>query len=86
MRFVVRVKIKLKESILDPQGQAVKGGLTALGYNNVIDVQIGKYLELLMEGLNDQAEVKKQVDEMCQRLLANPVIEDYTFRVEEMEG
>ena len=86
MRFVVRVKIKLKESILDPQGQAVKGGLTALGYNNVIDVQIGKYLELLMEGLNNQAEVKKQVDEMCQRLLANPVIEDYTFRVEEMEG
>lgn len=82
MQFVVRIEIKLKESILDPQGQAVKDGLTALGYQNVVDVHVGKYLELVIEGIKEQGEVERQVEEMCQKLLANPVIEDYSFLVE----
>lgn len=86
MQFVVRIEIKLKESILDPQGQAVKGGLTSLGYKNVVDVHVGKYLELVIEGSKEQDEVERQVVEMCQRLLANPVIEDYSFQVESAGG
>lgn len=85
MSWKVRIEIMLKKSILDPQGQAVKGGLTALGYDNVKDVHVGKYMELSIEGPVSKRDVEKQVDEMCQRLLANPVIEDYTFQIE-MEG
>jgi len=83
---MARVEIKLKESILDPQGQAVKGGLNALGYKNVNDVHVGKYMELVIEGVEKRDDVVSQVDEMCQRLLANPVIEEYIFQIEEMEG
>lgn len=86
MKWMARVEIKLKESILDPQGQAVKGGLNALGYKNVSDVHVGKYMELVIEGVEKRDDVVSQVDEMCQRLLANPVIEDYIFQIEEMEG
>jgi phosphoribosylformylglycinamidine synthase len=86
MKWMARVEIKLKESILDPQGQAVKGGLNALGYKNVNDVHVGKYMELVIEGVEKRDDIVSQVDEMCQRLLANPVIEDYIFQIEEMEG
>ncbi|ADL13797.1 phosphoribosylformylglycinamidine synthase subunit PurS [Acetohalobium arabaticum] len=86
MDWKVEIKILLKESILDPQGQAVEGGLEKLDYNNVSEVQVGKHIELELEDLPSKEEASKQVDEMCQRLLANPVIEDYTFEIEELEG
>jgi phosphoribosylformylglycinamidine synthase subunit PurS len=84
MKWKVRIEIMLKKSILDPQGQAVKGGLTALGYRNVLDVHVGKYMELLIDEDKDRELVSKQVDEMCQRLLANPVIEDYIYQIEDV--
>ncbi len=84
MEWLVKINIQLKESILDPQGQAVQAGLNALGYDNVIDLNVGKYMELKISDLKNEEEVKEQVDEMCQRLLANPVIEDYRFNIEEM--
>lgn len=84
MEWLVKINIQLKESILDPQGQAVQAGLKALGYENVSDLNVGKYMELKLSDLNTKEEVKAQVDEMCQRLLANPVIEDYRFNIEEM--
>ena len=80
MNWKVNIEIKLKNGILDPQGQAVKEGLDALGYKNVNDVHVGKYIELFMEGEKEE-EVKNQVNIMCKRLLANPVIEDYTFQI-----
>ncbi len=86
MKWKVQIKTMLKKSIVDPQGQAVKGGLDALGYTNINEVHVGKYLELIIDGTDMLEEVEEQVDEMCQRLLANPVIEDYTFQVEEVEG
>jgi len=85
MKWEVKVETKLKESILDPQGQAVSSGLEALGYKNVSDVHVGKYMELTVEDIDNKKEVQKQVDEMCQRLLANPVIEDYDFQIAEVE-
>ncbi|SDC44663.1 MULTISPECIES: phosphoribosylformylglycinamidine synthase subunit PurS [unclassified Candidatus Frackibacter] len=86
MNWKVEIKTMLKKSILDPQGQAVESGLDALGYKNVSDVNVGKHMELVVEDVESKAEVESQIEEMCERLLANPVIEDYTFQVEEMEG
>lgn len=85
MNWMVKVETKLKESILDPQGEAVEKGLDALGYENVEDVHVGKYLELTVEGVANKSEVEQQVTEMCERLLANPVIEDYQFQIEKAE-
>jgi len=85
MKWTVKIEIKLKESILDPQGQAVKNGLQALGYSNVDDVHVGKYMELVIEDNRDKEGVAGQVEEMCQRLLANPVIEEYVYQLEEVK-
>lgn len=84
MDWLVKVTIQLKESILDPQGQAVKTGLEALGYKNIAGLQVGKYIELTVSDQKKKQEVKTQVEEMCQRLLANPVIEDYNYEIEEL--
>lgn len=72
------IKVLLKKSVLDPQGQAVEKSLASLGYENVSKVRIGKYLEVTVEG-GDRAAAEAQVREMCERLLTNTVIEDYTF-------
>jgi phosphoribosylformylglycinamidine synthase subunit PurS len=80
--FKVKVYITLRESVLDPQGNAVKGSLHSLNYNEVNDVRIGKYLELTLE--KSDRNVDELVKEMCEKLLANTVIEDYTYVVEEV--
>ncbi|MDE5415190.1 MULTISPECIES: phosphoribosylformylglycinamidine synthase subunit PurS [Alkalihalobacterium] len=79
--YKVKVFVTLKESVLDPQGTAVKGSLHALTYNEVEDVRIGKYMELLIE--KSEQDIDARVKEMCEKLLANTVIEDYRFEVEE---
>ncbi|MCE4049931.1 MULTISPECIES: phosphoribosylformylglycinamidine synthase subunit PurS [Bacillaceae] len=80
--FKVKVYITLRESVLDPQGNAVKGSLHSLNYQEVNDVRIGKYLELTLE--KSDRNVDELVKEMCEKLLANTVIEDYTYEVEEV--
>ncbi len=65
-----RVLIRPKEGILDPQGQAVERALPALGFEGVTDVRVGRMVEL-------QVESAEGIDQMCERLLANPLIEDY---------
>ena len=78
----VKVFVSLKEGVLDPQGKAVERSLHALGYQEVQAVRMGKYLEFELNGLSrEDAEVR--VREMCQKLLANPVIEDYRFELQE---
>lgn len=76
----VKVFITLKESVLDPQGQAVMQSLHNMDYPNVKDVRIGKYIEL---ELADTADVAAEVDEICDKLLANTVIENYRYEIEE---
>jgi len=76
------IKVLLKKSVLDPQGQAVQKALHALGYKNVPDVRVGKYMEVTVDGA-DRDGAAAQVREMCERLLANMVIEDYTFDLTE---
>ncbi|MFD2655900.1 MULTISPECIES: phosphoribosylformylglycinamidine synthase subunit PurS [Gracilibacillus] len=77
---LVKVHITLKEGVLDPQGKAVQGSLNTLGYDNVKEVRVGKYLELTV---NDDANIEAEIEEMCNKLLANPVIENYKYTVEE---
>ncbi len=84
MKWKTKIEIKLKESILDPQGQAVEDGLQSLGYQNVSKLSIGKYLELEIETEQGKDAVAEQVTEMCERLLANPVIEEYSFDISEV--
>ena len=72
-----RVYVTLKAGVLDPQGKAVQQALGTLGYSEVREVRLGKYLEL---SLDDGSEAR--VREMCEKLLANPVIEDYRIEME----
>ncbi|TCP24100.1 phosphoribosylformylglycinamidine synthase [Scopulibacillus darangshiensis] len=76
----VKVYITLRESVLDPQGQAVKDSLHNMEYKNVQDVRIGKFIEL---ELDDTADIDTQIKEMCEKLLANTVIENYRYEIEE---
>lgn len=77
----VKIYVTLRESVLDPQGSAVMGSLHKMGYSEVEDVRIGKYLELLVA--DSERDIDALVNELCHRLLANTVIEDYRFEVEE---
>ena len=77
----VVVDVMLKPEILDPQGKAVFGALPRLGFQGVSDVRQGKRFELQVDGEVDEARLA-QVHEMASTLLANPVIEDFTVRVE----
>ncbi|MBY0122244.1 phosphoribosylformylglycinamidine synthase subunit PurS [Bacillus sp. S/N-304-OC-R1] len=79
--YKVKVFVTLRESVLDPQGTAVKNSLHTMNYSEVSDVRIGKYMELGI-GKSDRP-VEEIVKEMCERLLANVVIEDYRFEIEE---
>lgn len=77
-----RVYVTLKRGVLDPQGKAVCASLHQLGYREVTDVRIGKYMEVTLGGLPRQ-EAEKRLQLMCDKLLANPVIEDYRFEFQE---
>ncbi|MEO7003346.1 MAG: phosphoribosylformylglycinamidine synthase subunit PurS [Ktedonobacterales bacterium] len=78
--WLARIHVMLKQAVLDPQGEAVLHGLHQLGYNAVSQVRVGKYLEVTLAAAN-QAEAEAAVRQMCDRLLANPVIERYDYEV-----
>ncbi|WP_026478912.1 phosphoribosylformylglycinamidine synthase subunit PurS [Alkaliphilus transvaalensis] len=76
-----KVYVTLKKSIADPQGTAIQGALKKIGYPNIEEVRIGKLIELDL-GEVSQETAAQQVKEMCEKLLANTVIEDYRFELE----
>ena len=78
----VKIFVSLKTGVLDPQGKAIERSLHTLGYNEVQDVRMGKYLEIEMADTS-RAAAEQRVREMCDKLLANPVIEDYRFEIEQ---
>ncbi|RUL49304.1 phosphoribosylformylglycinamidine synthase subunit PurS [Lysinibacillus antri] len=77
----VKIYVTLRESVLDPQGSAVQGSLAKMGYNEVSDVRIGKYLEVQIA--DTDRDIDALVKEMCEKLLTNTVIEDYRYEIEE---
>ena len=78
----VRVTVLVKKGVLDPQGKTILGSLHQLGYKEVTDVKAGKILELTLPKMG-KAQLEKKVKEMCDRLLANTIIEDYEIEVGE---
>ena len=78
----VRLSVTLKKGVLDPQGKAVISSLHRLGFNEVDDVRVGKYLELSLQE-KDRTKASSRIDEMCKKLLANPVIEDARYEFTE---
>ena len=83
MTFSFEVLVSLKPGLADPAGKAVMSALPALGWSNVAEVHVGKHIALAVDAPDEDA-ARAQVEEMAQRLLANPVIEDY--RILETEG
>jgi len=81
MQFRVLVEASPKEGIADPQGTTIKEHLPVLGWSNVGDVRVGKAIRLTLEAV-DADEARRQVDDMCRRFLANPVLEDWKVTVE----
>lgn len=79
MIFGAHLVVTLKPVVNDPQGLVVKSGLHQLGFDGVGDVRVGKYIELTLDA-HDEATAREQLTEMCERLLRNPVIEDYQIK------
>jgi phosphoribosylformylglycinamidine synthase len=79
--YLAKVYITLKPTVNDPQGLTIKGALHNLGFSSVEDVRAGKYIEVKIAE-KDIAAARRQVEEMCRKLLANPVIENYRFELE----
>ncbi|GGH09845.1 phosphoribosylformylglycinamidine synthase subunit PurS [Paenibacillus segetis] len=75
------VYVTIKQSVLDPQGVAVQGALHSMGFEEVQSVRIGKYMELQLD-TSDRNEAEARVKDMCEKLLANTVVEDYRFELE----
>lgn len=78
--FEVLVEVQLRDGIADPEGLTIERALPALGFRGVSDVRVGKSLRFMVEA-PDVAEAQKQVEAMCERFLANPVIEDVVIAV-----
>jgi len=78
------VTIELKPSVLDPQGKAIQHSLSSLGFTGVEDVRVGKLFKIVLaDGGQSRADVESQVRQMCERLLANTVIENFSYTLEE---
>ena len=78
--YLAKIKITLRKSILDPQGKAVEHSLKSLGYGEIVDTRIGKYIELKINA-NSEEEANDIADKACEKLLANLVMEDYEFEI-----
>ena len=79
--FLARVYVTLKPTVNDPQGLTIADGLRSLGFSEVEDVRAGKYIEIKLTAA-DEAAARTELDSMCDKLLANPVIESYRFEVD----
>ena len=80
--YLARVYVTLKPTVNDPPGLTIRGGLHSLGFASVSSVRSGKYMEITLDA-GSSADAEAQVAEMCRKLLANPVIEDFRFEVTE---
>ncbi|MFH1576943.1 MAG: phosphoribosylformylglycinamidine synthase subunit PurS [Candidatus Margulisiibacteriota bacterium] len=81
--YEAQVKITLKKTVADPQGLTVKHALEALGFSGISGVRMGKYITLKLEA-KEKAKAEAEAKGACEKLLANPIIEDYSFEVKEI--
>jgi len=83
--FLARVYVTLKPVVNDPQGLTIRGALHSLGFTGIDSVRAGKYMEIRVD-VADRDSADAQVAAMCEKLLANPVIEDFRFEIEDVVG
>ncbi len=83
--YLSKVYITLKPTVNDPQGLTIKGALHTLGFNNVEEVRAGKYIEIKISA-NNLEKAQAELQDMCKKLLANPVIENFRFDLEEIRS
>jgi len=83
--FKVKIYISLKKGVADPQGITIKGALESLGYQGIEDVRMGKFVEVRLN-TSDRREAEKKLREMCEKLLVNPVIEQYSYEIQDICG
>ena len=81
--FKAVVTVMIKKSILDPQGRAVEATLKRLGHDQLEDLRVGKHIELVLSG--ERSEVEAQLQDISTNVLSNPVMEDVSFTLEELE-
>ncbi len=83
MKFKAEIDVMPQKALLDPQGKAVTGSMKNLGLSEIQNVRIGKHISLEIDA-NDQAAAHAKVEAACQQLLANPIMEAYTFTLQEI--
>ncbi len=79
-KMKARIHVRLKSGVLDPQGKAIGHALTSLGFTGIGEVRQGKLIEIAL-AREDPVRAQEEVEEMCKKLLANPVIEDYAIEL-----
>ncbi|MBD2683192.1 MULTISPECIES: phosphoribosylformylglycinamidine synthase subunit PurS [Nostoc] len=84
-KYLAKIHVTLRPSVLDPAGVAVQSGLQQLGYDNVEQVRIGKYIELIIVS-PDEKKARQDLNNICDQMLSNPVIENYRFDLIEVES
>ena len=82
-QFEVKVFVRLRPSVLDPAGEAIKSASSKLGVQGITSLRIGKMIEVKIEG-NQEEDVKEKIDLLCDRLFANTVIEDYEYSIKKL--
>jgi phosphoribosylformylglycinamidine synthase PurS subunit len=82
--YLSKVYVTLKPTVNDPQGLTIKGALQTLGFNNVEEVRAGKYIEIKMAA-KDMEKARAESQDMCKKLLVNPIIENFRFDIEEIK-
>ena len=81
--YKVTVYVTYKDSVLDPKGEAVKGAVHRMGYESVENIRIGKYFEIQVS--KDEDDIEQVIEEICDKLLANVVMETYRYDIQEVE-
>ena len=81
--YIVKIEVTLRPVVLDPQGKTVLNALKSLEFENISDARVGKLIELKAQSESEDS-LKNDVDEMCKKLLANPVIENYSINISEL--
>ncbi len=82
MKYLAKVYVSLKPTVNDPEGLTIRGGLHSLGYESIESVRSGKFFQIVLEAESEN-EATDKVDGMCKQLLANPVIEQYEFELDD---
>ncbi|KUO49979.1 MAG: phosphoribosylformylglycinamidine synthase [Desulfitibacter sp. BRH_c19] len=81
--YLAKVYVALKKGVLDPQGSTIQGALTSMDFEGIQDVRVGKVFEIKLNG-DSKEKIEADLEQMCRKLLANPVIEEYSFEIMEV--